>query len=194
MQNATKYALEASLKKFLLKKPVDKITISDLTNDCGISRMSFYYHFKDIYDLVEWACFEDAAQALQGKKTHDTWQEGLMQIFEAVMENKPFILNVYHALNRDQIESYLFHLTYNLIEGVVEEKSTGMNVTKEQKQFVADFYKYSFVGLMLDWIKKGMKEDYQEIVHCICTTMSGNITNSLRNFERSQSVSEKGFS
>ena len=137
MQNATKYALEASLKKFLLKKPVDKITISDLTNDCGISRMSFYYHFKDIYDLVEWACFEDAAQALQGKKTHDTWQEGLMQIFEAVMENKPFILNVYHALSRDQIESYLFHLTYNLIEGVVEEKSTGMNVTKEQKQFVA---------------------------------------------------------
>ena len=108
MQNATKYALEASLKKFLLKKPVDKITISDLTNDCGISRMSFYYHFKDIYDLVEWACFEDAAQALQGKKTHDTWQEGLMQIFEAVMENKPFILNVYHALSRDQIESYLF--------------------------------------------------------------------------------------
>ena len=92
MQNATKYALEASLKKFLLKKPVDKITISDLTNDCGISRMSFYYHFKDIYDLVEWACFEDAAQALQGKKTHDTWQEGLMQIFEAVMENKPFII------------------------------------------------------------------------------------------------------
>ena len=194
MQNATKYALEASLKKFLLKKPVDKITISDLTNDCGISRMSFYYHFKDIYDLVEWACFEDAAQALQGKKTHDTWQEGLMQIFEAVMENKPFILNVYHALSRDQIESYLFHLTYNLIEGVVEEKSTGMNVTKEQKQFVADFYKYSFVGLMLDWIKKSMKEDYQEIVHCICTTMSGNVTNSLRNFERSQSVSEKGFS
>lgn len=186
MQNATKYALEASLKKFLLKKPVDKITISDLTNDCGISRMSFYYHFKDIYDLVEWACFEDAAQALQGKKTHDTWQEGLMQIFEAVMENKPFILNVYHALSRDQIESYLFHLTYNLIEGVVEEKSTGMNVTKEQKQFVADFYKYSFVGLMLDWIKKGMKENYHEIVNDICITMSGNIKNSLQNFADSK--------
>lgn len=186
MQNATKYALEASLKKFLLKKPVDKITISDLTNDCGISRMSFYYHFKDIYDLVEWACFEDASQALQGKKTHDTWQDGLMQIFEAVMENKPFILNVYHALSRDQIESYLFHLTYNLIEGVVEEKSTGMNVTKEQKQFVADFYKYSFVGLMLDWIKQGMKEDYHEIVERMSVMLHGNITNSIQNFEQNK--------
>ena len=70
MQNTTKQALEASLKKMLLKKSLDKITIQDLTSDCGISRMAFYYHFKDIYDLVEWACYEDAAKALQGKKTY----------------------------------------------------------------------------------------------------------------------------
>ena len=182
MQNATKYALEASLKKFLLKKPVDKITISDLTNDCGISRMSFYYHFKDIYDLVEWACFEDASNALQGKKTYATWQEGLMQIFEAVMENKPFILNVYHALSRDQIENYLFHLTYDLIEGVVEEKAAGMHVTKEQKQFVADFYKYSFVGLMLDWIKDDMQQDPKALVDHLATLIKGNIAQGLQRF------------
>ena len=71
MPNRTKYDLEASLKKLLLQKPLDKITISDLTADCGISRMAFYYHFKDIYDLVEWVCLEDAQRALQGKKTYD---------------------------------------------------------------------------------------------------------------------------
>ena len=49
MSNTTKRALENSLKQMLLKKPLDKITISDLTDDCGISRMAFYYHFKDIY-------------------------------------------------------------------------------------------------------------------------------------------------
>ena len=68
MTNATKLALEESLKRLLLKKPLDKITINDLTTDCGISRMTFYYHFKDIYDLVEWACIEDATRALQGKR------------------------------------------------------------------------------------------------------------------------------
>ena len=47
MVNQTKQALEASLKHLLLQKPLDKITISDLTKDCGISRMAFYYHFKD---------------------------------------------------------------------------------------------------------------------------------------------------
>lgn len=68
MSQMTKRALEASLKKLLLQKPLTKITISDITEDCGISRMTFYYHFKDIYDLVEWVCVEDAAQALEERK------------------------------------------------------------------------------------------------------------------------------
>lgn len=182
MPNRTKYALEASLKKLLLQKPLDKITINDLTSDCGISRMAFYYHFKDIYDLTEWVCAEDAARALQGKKTYDSWQEGLLQIFEAVLENKPFIMNVYHSVSREQIENYLFHLTYHLIMGVVEEKSVGMEISEEEKEFIANFYKYSFVGVMLDWIKQGMKEDYGEIAGRIGTTLRGNIANSIRNF------------
>ena len=102
MANTTKQALEESLKHMLLKKPLDRITIRDITEDCGVSRMAFYYHFKDIYDLVEWACIEDASKALQGKKTYETWQEGLLQIFEAVLENKPFILNAYRCIRSEE--------------------------------------------------------------------------------------------
>lgn len=184
MSNITKKALMESLKKLMLQKPLNKITINDLTADCGISRMAFYYHFKDIYDLVEWSCIEDASRALQGKKTYDTWQEGLQQIFEAVLENKPFILNVYRSVKREQVENYLYSLTYQLIEGVVEEQSENLMVTEEQKKFIADFYKYSFVGVMLDWIKRGMKEAPEEIANMICVTMHGNVGNSLRNMEK----------
>lgn len=186
MHNGTKQALEESLKKILLKKPLDKITINDLTTDCGISRMAFYYHFKDIYDLVEWACVEDATIALQGKKTYSDWQEGLLQIFEAVYENKPFILNVYHAVSREQIENYLYQLTYSLIEDIVKEQSAGEAIGEEDKVFIAHFYKYSFVGVMLDWIKQGMKADYQELVYKICITMQGNIKNSIVNFTKAE--------
>lgn len=182
MPNLTKYALGASLKKLLLQKPLDKITINDLTADCGISRMAFYYHFKDIYDLTEWVCVEDAKRALQGKKTYDSWQGGLLQIFEAVLENKPFIMNVYHSVSREQIENYLFTLTSHLIRDVVEEKSVGTEISEEEKQFIADLYKYSFVGIMLDWIRQGMKEDYREITEKIGITLKGNISNSIHNF------------
>ena len=186
MPNATKPALEASLKKLLLHKPIDKITIADLTADCGISRMSFYYHFKDIYDLVEWVCVEDGKRALQGKKTYDTWQEGMRQIFEAVMENKPFILNVYRGVGREKVENYLYKLTFHLIAGVVEEKCVGSGLAKEDKGFIAEVYKFGFVGIMLDWIDRGMKEDYEEIVRKMGITLYGNITNSIANFEQKQ--------
>lgn len=192
MTNATKAALEASLKKLLLKKPLDKITINDLTTDCGISRMAFYYHFKDIYDLVEWSCLEDATQALQGKKTYETWQEGLQQIFEAVLENKPFIMNVYHSVSREQIETYLFHLTHDLLYGVVQEKAKGTGISEADQSFIADFYKYSFTGVMLDWIKDGMKVDYHMIAEKMHRTMEGNVVNSIRNFEkRNKTINEQ---
>lgn len=182
MVNQTKQVLEESLKKLMLHKPLDKITIRDLTEDCGISRMAFYYHFKDIYDLVEWACFEDATRALAGKKTYDTWSEGLVQIFDAVYENKPFILNAYRCISRDQIESFLFHLTSDLLMNVVEEKAEETNISEEDRRFIADFYKYSFVGIMLDWIKQGMKDDYKELARKISITIHGSLTNSIENF------------
>ena len=182
MANITKLALEAALKKELLTKSLDKITINELADDCGISRMAFYYHFKDIYDLVEWVCVEDGTKALQGKKTYENWQEGFCQIFEAVQENKPFIMNVYRCVDRQKIESYLNKLTYQLIADVVEEKCTGMQVAEEHKEFIAGFYKYGFVGVMLDWIKDGMQEDYSTIVKKMSLTLHGNISNSIGNF------------
>ena len=191
MPNRTKYDLEASLKKLLLQKPLDKITISDLTVDCGISRMAFYYHFKDIYDLVEWVCLEDAQRALQGKKTYDTWQEGLEQIFEAVLENKPFILNVYRSVSREQIENYLFQLTRALIRGVVEEKAVGTGLSEEEKEFIADFYKYSFVGVMLDWVRGGMKEPPEQVVGRVSQMTHGQLRSAIENMAAGRILSDK---
>ena len=175
MSQVTKRALEASLKNLLLQKPLNKITINDIAEDCGINRMTFYYHFKDIYDLVEWCCQEDASKALAGNKTYETWQQGLLQIFQAVMDNKPFILNVYRSVSREQVENYLYRLTYDLLEDVVEEQAQGMSVRPEDKAFIATVYKYAFVGLMLDWIKTDMKADPKVLVERLALVMHGNV-------------------
>lgn len=185
MSQVTKRALEASLKNLLLKKPLSKITINDITEDCGINRMTFYYHFKDIYDLVEWACAEDAKKALEGKKTYETWQQGFLQIFEAVLDNKPFIINVYRSVSREQVEIYLYKLTYDLLIGVVNERSADMNIREDDKKFIANFYKYAFVGVMLDWVKNDMKEDPKQIIDRLSTLMQGNVSSALERFRTS---------
>ncbi|MFR8665910.1 MAG: TetR-like C-terminal domain-containing protein [Ruthenibacterium sp.] len=183
MSQVTKRALEQSLKNLLLKKPLTKITVGDITDDCGINRMTFYYHFKDIYDLVEWSCLEDAKQALEEKKTYDTWQQGLLQIFKAVQENKPFILNVYRCVHREQVEKYLQPLVDQLLLNVINEEAAGITVRDEDKQFIAQVYSYMFIGLMLDWIKNDMREDPQQIVERLSKLIKGSVSVALSRFK-----------
>ena len=167
----------------MLKKPLTKITINDIAEDCGINRMTFYYHFKDIYDLVEWSCIEDARKALEEKKTHDTWQQGFLQLFEAVRDNKPFIMNVYHCVDREQVEKYLNPLVDDLLMGVIEEQAAGMTVRDEDKQFIAKVYAYSFVGLMLDWIRDDMKDAPEELVKKFAMVIQGDLAGALSRFK-----------
>ena len=182
MSQVTKRALEQSLKNLLLKKPLNKITVADIADDCGINRMTFYYHFQDIYDLVEWSCLEDAKRALDEKKTYDTWQQGLLQIFEAVQENKPFIMNVYRCVHTEQVEKYLQPLVDRLLLGVLEEESRGMTIRDEDKQFIAQVYSYIFIGLMLDWIKDNMREDPRQIVGRLARLIKGSMAAAVARF------------
>ncbi len=179
MSQITKRALEQSLKNLLLKKPLTKITVGDITEDCGISRMTFYYHFKDIYDLVEWSCLEDARRALDEKKTGDTWQQGLLQIFEAVQENKPFILNVYRCVHREQVEKYLQPLVDRLVLGVLDEEAAHRRVREEDRQFIAQVYAYILIGVMLDWIRDDMREDPQRIAERLARLLHGSMAEAL---------------
>lgn len=190
MSQTTKRALEVSLKHLLLQKPLDKITINDIAEDCGINRMTFYYHFKDIYDLVEWSCYEDASKALAGNKTYNTWQQGFLQIFETVKENKPFIINVYRCVSREQIEKYLNQVTYDLLINVVNEEAKDMIIEEKEKEFIAHFYKHAFVGLMLDWIEDDMKEDPQKVIDHLSKLMQGNVLRALQAYGTENVTSE----
>ena len=182
MSQITKRALEQSLKNLLLKKPLTKINVGDIAEECGINRMTFYYHFKDIYDLVEWSCLEDAKKALDEKKTYETWQQGLLRIFEAVQENKPFILNVYRCVHREQVERYLQPLVDQLLLDVLNEEIGEMTLRDEDKQFIAQIYSYIFIGLMLDWIKDDMRADPQQIVDRLAKLIKGSMSAAIARF------------
>lgn len=182
MAQTTKRALAASLKKLLAQKSLDKITVTDIASDCKVNRQTFYYHFQDIYDLIEWVFLEEASEAVGEKRTYDTWQDGLLQVFQAVLDNKPLILNTYHSISREHVERYLYELIYRLLIDVVEEKAAGMAVRDEDKKFIADFYKFAFTGMLLDWIRQGMKEDPGEIVGRLSILIHGDITRALEKY------------
>ena len=180
MAGSTKYALEDALKKLLLQKPIDKITINDLSEECGISRMTFYYHFKDIYDLVDWILMEDAAEALEGLQDFETWSGALREMLEKVQANRVLVLNVYRSISREQVEQYLYKMLDPLLRMFVEREN--IPVQEEDKQFIIDFYKYGFVGMVLEWVRRDMKTEPTLMAERLNIMMHGDLKRALLRF------------
>ena len=176
----TKRALEASLKKLLLRKPLNKITINDITEDCGVNRMTFYYHFKDIYDLVDWILVEDATEALEGHQDFETWSDAFRDMLEKVQANRVLVLNVYRSISREQVEQYLYKMLDPLLRMFIEREN--IPVQEEDKQFIIDFYKYGFVGMVLEWIRRDMKTEQAIMAERLNTMMHGDLKRALLRF------------
>lgn len=191
MSQTTKRALEASLKKLLLQKPLNKITINDITEDCGVNRMTFYYHFKDIYDLVDWILEEDASKYMERNLNYDTWGETFLDILHQVQENKSLVLNVYRSISREQIEQYLYHLLDPALHEYVNREAQGITVRDGDKQFIVDFYKYALVGVLLEWIRKDMKEDPTVIAERLNMLLYGNLRQAVHRFRADGTAPEK---
>ncbi len=58
----------------LSKKELSKITITNITEECGVNRQTFYYHFKDIYDLLEWIYKNEVIDEIDNEK-EENWQQ-----------------------------------------------------------------------------------------------------------------------
>lgn len=191
MSEITKRAFASSLKKMLAKRPLEKIRVIDITEDCGVNRQTFYYHFKDIYDLLEWVYTNEATKALGGKKTYETWKQGFKQIFQYILNNKEFVLSTFNSVSREYLERYLYNEVYLLLISVVEEKAKGIPVREKGKSFIADFYKYAFVGIVLDWIRTGMKEEADEIIERLDKLIYGNMEEALERYRTDKMYSYK---
>lgn len=175
----TKKAIIESFVKLLNKVPLDKITVKAIVEECGINRNTFYYHFQDIYALID-EVFKAETQKVIGENVcYKSWQEGFLQSTKFALENKKMIYHAYNSLSREQLETYLYHITDNLMMGFVKEQAEGLHASEEDIRFIADLYKYALVGLTLEWIRNGMKEDPEKFIYKMGRLLEGNIKTAL---------------
>ena len=189
--DATKQALSNALKQLLQKKQITKITINDIAEACGISRMTFYYHFKDIYDLADWTLQEVLRATIADNRTQDNWHQGFLNLLVVLKEHQSVILNTYRAIDRELIEQYLRREAEELLLPVVEERSTGLKISAEGKRRVAVFYSYAFMGVVMEWIQRNMAASPQEVAATTAAMIHGDFRNSLENMSRYEAKKAK---
>ena len=189
--DTTKQALSNALKQLLQKKQITKITINDIAEACGISRMTFYYHFKDIYDLADWTLQEALHTAIADNRTHDNWQQGFLNLLDVLKAHQPLILNVYRAIDREQVERYMRREVEALLLPVVEEQAAGLQISEKGKHMVAIFYTYAFMGIVLEWIQRNMQASPQEVADTTAAMIHSGFRNSLENMSKYESKKAK---
>ena len=144
MASTTKESLGAALKQMLTVKPIDKITVKDLVEICGVNRQTFYYHFDDVYDLLEWVFEEDANRVLPSEVVYEHWRDDVMMFFKYLADNSVFALNIYNSNSR----IYMLRYFKRRLQGCI--RSTDF-------EFVVEFYANGVVGLISQWLDLGMQ-------------------------------------
>lgn len=179
----TKKVLANALKELMRSKSLNKISIQDIVDRCGLNRQTFYYHFHDIYDLLGWIYEKEAVEKIVQYKSYKNWKEGFYQVFKYIEDNKSFCMNTLNSLGREHLDYYLYSITYDLVIGVVYELSNNMKIKEEYKRFIANFYTLAFIGLIIQWMKNGMKEDPEIIINDLSELIEGNFIRALRKYE-----------
>lgn len=158
----TKRAIAQSLKALTKKKPFDKITIQDISGNCGINRQTFYYHFSDKYDLLKWVYDTELFKPTLGEITVANWNKCLCSMLSAIRKEQYFYVNtISHAENF--VASYFVEVTERNLTKAVSEVDAMKAVNPEQQHFFARFFAYGVAGTINEWISKGMPEPPQEI-------------------------------
>ena len=171
----TKRAIGYAFKDLLKEKSFNKITITDIANKCDINRQTFYYHFQDIQDLVEWLCIDEVDNILNKNDECEKWEDKFLMIFKVILKEKEVVENIYHSVSVEVLRTNLYRLVYPIIYSEIVEESKGKNLREEDKKFITDFYKYAFVSIVLDWIDKGMIENPEIIVLKVSNLITGTI-------------------
>ena len=162
--NNTKQALAASLRQLLETKPISKISISDITDGCGVSRMTFYYHFKDIYDLLEWLSEKDMMAAIPSGRRYANWQDMCVALMEAVRTNKSYMLNVYRSLDSVALLRYLTHLSERLVMNNVRDRANSSLIVSDGMKYGVNFSVYGFTGVLITWVRGDMQDDPSNVI------------------------------
>ena len=166
----TKRAMADALKKLMAQKPLDKITIQELAEQCGMKRQNFYYHFEDIYDLLRWMFQEEAVSLLEQREGALLWQEGLLQLFRYLQENRKVCLCALKSLGRDYVKRFFRENIYDIIYRSVEQMEEKLGGSENDAEMLTHFYVISLAATVESWLYEEIGQTPEELV-AFCDTM-----------------------
>jgi probable dihydroxyacetone kinase regulator len=163
-RQTTKNAIAQAMKALMRDRSFRDITVHDITQASGVSHKTFYYHFCDKYDVVNWIFRTEVMEDILAHTTLEHWEDGSTVLCEHIRENPDFYMNAIKVEGQNSLREYLHLLTESQVNVLCRQADGGKKLPQDKFDFLVDFYYGAFIELFTTWLQTGMKETTDELV------------------------------
>lgn len=153
----TKKAIAQSLKELTKKKTFDKISVGDIAANCGVNRQTFYYHFRDKFELLSWIYYNELFFPNMEGLSFDNWDDRLLSMLTAMKQEQQFYVNtIKHTEN--YVQQYFVKNAEAVFTDAINVLDERNVVNQAERQIFSKFFAYGLCGTIMEWSESGMKE------------------------------------
>ena len=171
MSGFTKDVIARTLIELLDEKPMSKVTVKDIVERCGVNRNTFYYHFHDIPEVVEYVLKSKWDEILNSPRESNSILECMEEMADIVKANRRMMLNVYRSVKRDAFLYYMNEVSGYVFTRYFEKNTERLEIDDHERMLLIKYYKCLYIGLLMDWLDQGMKEDLSEQIQDMAELM-----------------------
>ncbi len=183
MSSRTEQAIVDSFLKLLDERPINKISVRDIVEDCGINRNTFYYHFADIHALVDEVVRSFFGQII----TNYAGVSSLYECFDAAMQyicaHRRRALHLYNSRNREIFERHLMEYAHFAVTTYMDAAFPRADILEGDRAIIINTYACECYGLMIDWLNHGLTEEWRASFRRLCELRTGTVERMIRRSE-----------
>ena len=173
----TKAALSDALKSKMRKKPLSKISITDIVTEAKVNRKTFYYHFTDIYELLRWTFEQDAAKIISLYDFAIEYTEVIAYTMDYIESNEYIINCTMDSFGLEALKDFFYKDFITLAKFIIEarEEISEIKLEENYKQFLQVFFASAISSILFKWFCDGHKTDKQQICNMIKQTIESSL-------------------
>ncbi len=159
-----KDALARALQSLVHEHPLSKISVKDITQACNISRNTFYYHFSDKYELISWIFQKDMLENVNSFDDPTKLFESFSNVCKCLYQKRKFYLACFQYVGQNSLFEYILNYYCELfkVNLTMQYADVGVCLSESELYLMARMQSHSLVGIISDWVKDGMHDNYMK--------------------------------
>ena len=191
MTNRTRTAIRESFLELLAERPLSRITVKDITDNCGINRNSFYYHYADVPTLIEEIFSDEIRGIIQRHPNIGSIDECLITAANFASRNRQVIRHIYASTRRDLFEQYMWRVCDRTVRLYFETVYPGVNIATEDWSGLLHLLSCLCYGIFSAWLADGMRSDMAAYLEKMSAVNRGLTAELVRRCEMKESLREQ---